>query len=240
MIILLIIFSAIIGSFLNMLIYRLPLMLSRENISPLNPKRSICPHCGHTLTLKDLVPIISFLSTKGKCRYCKNKINISYLLVEIISVISTIIIYYFIGLNYELLFFLTLNYALITLFFTDYKHQLLPDIITLPILWLGIIYHLIYGSLEVSVIGAILGYVSLWSVFWLFKLITKKEGMGYGDFKLFALIGAWFTWQALHLIILIAAILGIVYFMIFIRQKNTPFAFGTMLILAIPLYLLIL
>lgn len=231
-----VIISAIVGSFLNMLIYRLPQMMRGADISPLYPQRSICPHCGNTLKTRHLIPVLSYLFYKGKCNYCGNPIGISYLLVEIITIISSISLYMIVGLEYDLLFFLLLSYGLITLFFIDYKEQLLPDIITLPLLWLGLLYHLFFGDIYSSLLGAVVGYLSLWSIYWLFKLLRNKEGMGYGDFKLFALIGAWLGWQSLNYIALIAAVLGIIYFVVIVRDKHTPFAFGTHLILAMPLY----
>jgi leader peptidase (prepilin peptidase)/N-methyltransferase len=232
---LLIIFAAIIGSFLNMLIYRLPKMINGEEISPIYPQKSMCPKCKHSLSARDLLPIFSFLFSFGKCRYCHQKINPRYILVELISVISATILYLQIGFNIELIYFLALSFAFILLFFTDYETHILPDIITIPTLWLGLIYNLQFGNIESSIVGAVIGYVSLWSVFWAFKLIRGKEGMGYGDFKLFALIGGWFGWQVLPSVLLLAAIIGIVFFVIKIKDKNQEFAFGTSLILATPL-----
>jgi len=239
MIIIIIFFSAIFGSFLNMLIYRLPKMIMGENISPIYPQQSFCPKCKHTLSGKDLLAILSFLSSFGKCRYCKDKIKIRYFLVEIISVVSIITLYNIFGLSIDFYYFLPLTFGLITLFWIDFETKLLPDIITIPLVWLGLVYNMQFGDINSSIIGAIVGYLSLWSVFWLFKIIRGKEGLGYGDFKLFAVFGAWFGWQILNPILLIAAILGIIYYLIKIKNKNKEFAFGPLLITALPIILMV-
>lgn len=238
MIIIITLFAAIFGSFINMLIYRLPKMINGENISPIHPRQSFCPNCKHTLNGKDLAPILSFIFSLGKCRYCQQKIKIRYLLVEIISVASVIVLYNIFGLSTEFYYFLPLIMGLITLFWIDFETHLLPDIITIPLVWLGLIYNLQFGDIHSSIIGATIGYLSLWSVFWLFKIIRGKEGLGYGDFKLFAVFGAWFGWQILNPTLLIAAIIGIIYYIIKVRDKNQEFAFGTLLILALPITLI--
>jgi leader peptidase (prepilin peptidase)/N-methyltransferase len=225
-------FAAIIGSFLNMLIYRLPKMIQGEDVSPLYPQKSFCPHCKHSLNAKDLIPIVSFILCWGKCRYCNQAIYLRYLWTEMISVIVALLLYNTWGWTPQFGYFLILSLAFIILFWTDYETHLIPDIITIPVLWVGLVYHLQFGDIHASIIGAIVGYISLWSVFWIFKLLRNKEGMGYGDFKLFALIGAWFGWQVLPIILFIAAIIGILFFIVKIKDKEQEFAFGTSLILA--------
>ena len=233
-----IILAAIFGSFANMLIYRIPKMINGEQINPIYPQKSMCPKCKHSLSLADLVPIFSFLTSLGKCRYCLQKINKRYILVELLSVFSAVILTKIIGFNIELIYFLCLNYTLIILFWTDLETKILPDIFTIPMVWLGLIYNLQFGDINASIFGAIAGYLTLWSVFWLFKLLRNKDGMGYGDFKLFAVFGAWFGWQILNPIILVAAILAIIFYLIKIKDKNQEFAFGTWLIIALPLVLI--
>lgn len=241
-----IICSAIFGSFCNMLIYRLPKMLNGENISPIYPQKSMCPQCKHSLSARDLLPLLSFILSLGRCRYCHKKIKFRYFLVEVISVLASVMLFYKFGFSVEFGYFVLLSFAFILLFWIDYETHYLPDIITLPVLWLGLIYNLYFGNIEASIIGGVVGYLSLWSVFWAFKLLRNKEGMGYGDFKLFALIGAWFGWQVLPIVLLVASLIGIVFFIIKIKDNNQEFAFGTSLILAtivvniIPAQLLLL
>lgn len=235
MIFLLLVFGSIVGSFLNMLIYRLPL----AGLSIINPRRSFCPNCKTTLKTTDLLPIISFILLSGKCKYCHKNIKKSYLIVELIASFGSALLFYIIGLNLELVYFLLLFYALIVLFVIDSRHQILPDSITMPVLWLGILYNLQFGNLQNSILGAVFGYLSLWLVFWIFKIVRNKQGLGYGDFKLLALFGAWFGWQILPNTMLIASMLGMVFYLIKIKDKNQHFAFAPMMIIALLLSLLL-
>lgn len=180
-------FGLLIGSFLNVIISRLPLSIHGESISINHPKRSFCPHCKHTLKAIDLIPLMSFIYQWGKCRYCEQSISIRYPIVEAIAALMSVLIVNQFALSYQSIFYLLFAYGLIVLFVIDLEHQLLPDVITLPLLWLGLIFNISGGiKLVDSVIGAVAGYLILWSVYHLFKLLTKKEGMGYGDFKLLA------------------------------------------------------
>lgn len=227
----------LIGSFLNVVIARLPLSIQGEAISINHPKRSFCPHCKHSLKAIDLIPLLSFIYQRGKCRYCQQSIALRYPLVEVATALMSVLIVYQFGLSVQSLFYCLLAYGLLVLFVIDIEHQLLPDVITLPLLWLGLIFNINGGiALADSVIGAASGYLILWGVYHLFKLLTKKEGMGYGDFKLLAALGAWLGWQQLPLLIFVASLLGILYF-IFIKIKHNAsrqqaFAFGPFLIMA--------
>lgn len=244
------ILGLIIGSFLNVVIYRLPIMIERNwrqecaellqidqpktsKIFNLSLPRSHCPHCQHQLTILENIPLISYIWQRGKCTHCQNKINFSYPLVETISaILAMITAWHFEFLNWTLLAALALTWALIAASAIDIKHQILPDNITIPFLWLGLYCNLfgLYTNIESSVIGAIIGYLSLWSIYWIYKLITGKEGIGYGDFKLLAMLGAWLGWQALLPIILIASIvaatIGSILIFYYGKDKNIPIAFG--------------
>ena len=223
--------SLAIGSFLNVVVYRMPKMMEytwyhdcREfladevkNIKPktlaamtLSKPDSTCPHCGHKIRFYENIPVLGWLALKGKCSQCKNNISMRYPLVEAATAILSLIVAQHFGVTFECLLALILTWSLITLTLIDFDHMLLPDQITLPLLWLGLLINVsgTFTSLTDAVIGASVGYMSLFSVFWLFKLITGKEGMGYGDFKLFAVFGAWLGWQLLPLIILMASVVG--------------------------------
>lgn len=230
-------FGLLIGSFLNVIISRLPLSIHGESISINHPKRSFCPHCKHTLKAIDLIPLMSFIYQWGKCRYCEQSISIRYPIVEAIAALMSVLIVNQFALSYQSIFYLLFAYGLIVLFVIDLEHQLLPDVITLPLLWLGLIFNISGGiKLVDSVIGAVAGYLILWSVYHLFKLLTKKEGMGYGDFKLLAALGAWLGWQQLPALLLISSLLGIIYYLLMKIKNNTQtqqaFAFGPFLIMA--------
>lgn len=223
-----VILGLMVGSFLNVVIYRLPKMMEREwhnNCLELQGKdvpeqtkftlsipRSACPKCSHQITALENIPIFSYLLLGGKCKGCKSKISIRYPLVEALTGTLLGVVAYKFGYTYITLFAWLFSLALITLTFIDFDTQLLPDDITLPLLWLGLLFNLIGGfvDLKSAVLGAIAGYLILWSVYWLFKIVTKKEGMGYGDFKLLAAIGAWFGWQLIPAVILLSSILGTV------------------------------
>ena len=244
----------IIGSFLNVVIYRLPVMMQREwteqchefleleddhkktsdNPATLNLAKpdSHCPKCKHELTAFENIPILSYLLQAGKCRNCKAPISLRYPLIEAVTGIVTLLIAYQYGYSWLTLAILILTWSLIVLTMIDYDHQLLPDDITIPILWLGLIinYFGLITTLKAAVLGAVAGYLILWAVYWLFKILTGKEGMGQGDFKLLAALGAWMGWQALPQIILlsslIGALIGIGLILIKGRDKNIPIPFG--------------
>ncbi|PPD56874.1 MAG: prepilin peptidase [Methylotenera sp.] len=221
-----VIFGLLVGSFLNVVIHRLPKMMEREwhaNCLELQGKemleqtkytivtpRSACPKCGHLIGALENIPVISYLFLGGKCKGCKTKISLRYPLIEALTGALIGAAAYQFGYTYAALFAFIFIFALITLTFIDYDTQLLPDDITLPLLWLGLLFNLNGGftDLKSAVIGAMLGYLVLWSVYWLFKLIRGKEGMGYGDFKLLGAIGAWFGWQLLPAVILLSSVAG--------------------------------
>lgn len=255
--------SLLVGSFLNVVIYRLPIILKREWKSDcigflseqpesaefkkelddcskqeqetfnLSVPRSRCPSCGHQITALENIPVISWLVLRGKCSKCQSGISIRYPIIELTSALLSVLVAYYLGVQWFTLAALLLTWALITLTMIDFDTQLLPDNITLPFLWLGFFISLLSISdisLQDSVIGAMAGYLSLWSVYQLFKLITGKEGMGYGDFKLLAVLGAWLGWQALPLILflsaLVGAIVGISLILFMGRDKSIPIPFG--------------
>ncbi len=219
-----------VGSFLNVVAYRLPLMMERdwksecheflELESPTFDSRlasinlatptSACPNCGHNLRAWENIPVLSYLLLKAKCSSCKTGISAQYPIVEFLTGIASLTIAYKFGVTLQTVAALCLTWALIALTLIDLKKQLLPDSITMPLLWFGIFISLfnIFTDLKSSVIGAIAGYLILWSVFHLFKLITKKDGMGYGDFKLLSALGAWVGFSYLPQIILISSVVG--------------------------------
>ena len=248
-----VILGLMIGSFLNVVIHRLPKMMEREwhnnclelqgKEVPEQPKysivtpRSACPSCGHQITAMENIPIASYMMLGGKCKGCKAKISARYPLVEAITGALLGAVAYKYGYSYTTLFAWIFTLALIALTFIDFDTQLLPDDITLPLLWLGLLFNLNSGfsDLKSAVIGAILGYLILWSVYWLFKLVTGKEGMGYGDFKLLAAIGAWFGWQIIPAVILLSSVVGAVMGIALIafkgKGRNTAIPFGPFLAL---------
>jgi leader peptidase (prepilin peptidase)/N-methyltransferase len=243
-----------IGSFLNVVIHRLPRMLERgwaEQCAELrgeeSPKaplynlavpRSQCPACGHQITVLENVPIASFLALGGKCSSCGKPISARYPLVEALGgALAAAAIWRF-GATWQGLAACVLLWSLIALTFIDFDTQLLPDGLTLPLLWGGLVVNLfeLFVPLRTSVIGAIAGYLALWIVYWLFKLIRGKEGMGYGDFKLLAALGAWMGWQMLPFIVLLSSVVGAVIGIMLIvfkgRDHNIPLAFGPYLAIA--------
>ena len=223
-----VILGLMVGSFLNVAIHRLPKMMEREwhnNCLELQGKdvpeqskytivtpRSACPKCGHNIGAMENIPIISYLMLGGKCKGCKTGISMRYPLIEALTGALIGAVAYKYGYTYTTLFAWIYVLALITLTFIDLDTQLLPDDITLPLLWLGLLFNLNMGftDLKSAVIGAMLGYLILWVVYWAFKLVTGKEGMGYGDFKLLGAIGAWFGWQLLPAVILLSSVVGAV------------------------------
>ncbi len=223
-----------IGSFLNVIIYRLPININgNKNINLISPARSFCPHCKQTLSALELIPIFSFLWQKGKCKYCQMAISWYYPLIETISTLVSVLIILYFGLTIQAGLYLLLVYLLIALFIIDIKNQLLPDLLTLPLMWVGFLYQMQFGDLSAGVIGAMSGYLLLWSLYWAFKLLRNKEGMGYGDFKLTAALGAWLGWQQLPYLLLLASLFAIGYFLLATQYKtNQAFAFGPFLISA--------
>ncbi len=245
-----------IGSFLNVVIHRLPKMMEQEwraqcidvlgidvpgleavpgsagRHYSLSRPRSECPHCGHVISPVENIPVVSFLWQRGRCRACHRPISWRYPTVEISSAVLVTAVAWHFGCGFQALAASVLTLALLCLAFIDLDTQYLPDSITLPILWLGIACNLygVFTPLEASVIGAIAGYLCLWLVYHAFKLLTKKEGMGHGDFKLLALLGAWMGWQALPAIVILSSLLGSIVGIGLIvmrgRDKNLPMPFG--------------
>ena len=237
-----------IGSFLNVVIHRLPIMMEREwqtqcaelraeiqEEQPalnLSKPRSRCPDCGHQITALENIPVFSYLFLRGRCSACGKGISFRYPLIELLTgALSAYAAWHF-GFGWPALGALIIIWSLVALAAIDFDTQLLPDAITLPLLWAGLAFNLsaTMTDLPSSVIGAMVGYLALWSVFWLFKLATGKEGMGYGDFKLLAALGAWLGWQMLPVIILLSSIVGAfvgIGLIVFARHgRNNPIPFG--------------
>jgi len=247
----------LVGSFLNVVVYRLPIMLQNswrqeclafleqedsQATSPevfnLSQPRSRCPSCGHQINALENIPVISYLFLRGRCKNCKEPISIRYPIVEFVTAILSILIAIQFGLSIQMGVALLFTWSLICLTLIDIDTQLLPDSITLPLLWLALFASLfnVFVTPQTALIGAIAGYLSLWAVFWLFKLITGKEGMGYGDFKLLAAIGALLGWTMLPLVIMLSAFVGAAIGLTLIiikgRDKNIPIPFGPYLSVA--------
>lgn len=245
------ILGLLVGSFLNVVIYRLPLQLAASwrrdsedflGIQPdaeAMPERlnvvfpaSHCPQCGAPVSALHNIPLLSYLLLRGRCAHCRASISLQYPLVELASGLLTLLVVYQFGLTATAALALLFSWSLLALTGIDFNEQLLPDGITLLLLWLGLLANLngLFTSLDSAVIGAVAGYLSLWSVFWLFKLITGKEGMGHGDFKLLAALGAWLGWQQLLLIILLSSLVGAVVGLLMIlllgRDRQIPIPFG--------------
>lgn len=252
----------LVGSFLNVVVYRFPIMLQRDwkqqcceyleiedpkpadDADPLSWEKftlatpdSHCPNCGHKIKPWENIPVISYLALGGKCSGCKVKISMRYPSVEFINGVLSGLVAATFGPTWLTLALLLFTWALVVLTLIDFDHQLLPDDITYPMLWLGLAvnaFDLGMGvSIYDSVLGAIVGYLSLWIFYWAFKILTGKEGMGYGDFKLLAALGAWMGWQSLLPIIilssLVGAVFGIVGIMIMGRDRSAPMPFGPFL-----------
>lgn len=237
-----------VGSFLNVVIYRLPIIMEREwqaqcaelrheTPSPaealtLATPRSRCPHCGHAIGALENIPVISYLLLRGRCRGCSAAISIRYPLIEALTALLFGLAAWKLGPSAAAAGALVFIAAAIALTFIDVDKQLLPDDITLPLLWAGLLFNLfgVFTDLRSAVVGAMAGYLALWFVYWGFKLATGKEGMGYGDFKLLAAIGAWLGWQVLPLTILLSslvgAIVGIVLIVLARHGRNVPIPFG--------------
>jgi len=256
------ILGLLIGSFLNVVIYRLPIMMDRawhnecaESLPEANLSiqtevfnlalpRSACPHCHHVIGAMENIPILSWLFQRGRCKHCQSTISARYPIIEGLTALLSLAVAWFIPFGWPVLYALIFTWSLIALTFIDLDTMLLPDHITLPLLWLGLLVNLsgTFVTLESAVLGAVFGYLSLWSIYWCFKLVTGKEGMGYGDFKLFAGLGAWFGWQGLPLIILLSSVVGAVVGLILMalsrQQESQPFPFGPYLAAAGWAYLL--
>ncbi|MFT3759402.1 prepilin peptidase [Thauera sp.] len=237
-----------VGSFLNVVIHRLPVMMEREwhaqaaelrgEPAPaaerfnLATPRSRCPHCGHLIGAFENIPIVSYLALRGRCRHCGAGISKRYPIVEAFTAVLSGYAAWHYGFGLSALGALLFIWAMVALAFIDLDTQLLPDELTLPLLWLGLSFNLgaTYTDLPSAVIGAMAGYLALWSVYWAFKLLTGKEGMGYGDFKLLAAIGAWLGWQVLPLTILfsslVGAVIGIALIVLARRGRDIPIPFG--------------
>ena len=246
-------FGLVIGSFLNVVIYRLPIMMETEWTqqcqelleieSPESEKSDLprfnlaipnshCPKCKHEISALENIPVLSWLLQGGKCRHCTSSISPRYPIIEMFTGLISALVAYKYGYTWLTPAILLLCWSLVVLTMIDFDHQLLPDDITLPLLWLGLLVNSMgmITTLESAVWGAIGGYGILWGVYWLFKLLTGKEGMGYGDFKLLGALGAWMGWQVLPMIILLSslvgAIVGISLIVILGRDKNVPIPFG--------------
>jgi leader peptidase (prepilin peptidase)/N-methyltransferase len=209
-----------------------------KNIFNIVTPRSRCPACNHQIKAIENIPVISYLFLKGKCSQCSKRISIRYPLIELTSAILVTIVAYYFGVSLQALFAIFLTWALIALSMIDFDHQLLPDDITLPFLWLGIALNLfnVFTDINSSVLGAIFGYGILWFVYISFKIITGKEGMGHGDFKLLAALGAWFGWQSLPLIIILSSVvgatIGISLILFKSHKRNSQIPFGPYLAIA--------
>ena len=257
------ILGLLIGSFLNVVAYRLPLMMERdwrrqcEELGSEEPSgnpealpepfdlwqpRSACPGCSAPVAAYDNLPVLSFLLLRGRCRHCARPIGLRYPIVEASAAVLAVVVAWVFGPSWQALAALLVSWTLLALSIIDIDRYLLPDSMTLPLMWGGLLASLIvvdgvplFVGVRSSVIGAAVGYVSLWSVYQIFKLLTGKEGMGYGDFKLLAALGAWLGWQQLPLVILLSAGAGAVIgtvLLIFGRSRNAPIPFGPYLAIA--------
>jgi leader peptidase (prepilin peptidase)/N-methyltransferase len=247
------ILGLLVGSFLNVVIYRLPRMLEQEwqvqcaelrgeSVSDA-PKFNIvvpgstCPSCGHRITALENIPLVSWMALGGKCSSCRRQIPIRYPLVEVLTGVTTALMAWRFGFGAAAFGAWLLTWSLLALTFIDLDTQLLPDSITLPLLWAGLGFNLFgtFTDLASAVVGAMAGYLILWVVYWLFKLVTGKEGMGYGDFKLLAAIGAWLGWKLLPSVLLLSAgagaLVGIALIALARHNRNKPIPFGPYLAL---------
>lgn len=239
--------SLLIGSFLNVVIYRLPKILQKdwrrqcyeflETKVPANEEheldttllqelftdRSHCLHCKKTIHFYDNIPLLSYLILGGKCRACKKSISIQYPIVEGLSALLCVLVAYNFGVTWQTVAGCFLTYVLIVQSTIDFRHTIIPDEITLPMIWIGLLLSIngIFVDPQASIIGAVSGYLFLWIIYWCFYLLTKKEGMGYGDFKLLAMLGAWLGWEMIPFIILCSSILGsVIGVSLFISKKK--------------------
>ena len=258
------ILGLLVGSFLNVVIYRLPVIFkrewridcctyleekydakiqldsSKEPAEPFNLVKpdSTCPHCSHKIRAWENIPVISYIFLKAKCSNCKTSISFRYPFIELLSAVLAAFCAWHFGYSLAAAGAIILTWALIALALIDFDTQYLPDQITLPLLWLGLLLNLnnTFTDINSALVGAIAGYLALWSVHHLFKLIMKKEGMGYGDFKLLALLGAWMGWQYLPMIVilssLVGSIIGISLILLKKHQREIPIPFGPYLAIA--------
>lgn len=255
------VFALVVGSFLNVVIYRLPVMMERDwrdqcveltdmpdGLPPeardgkrfdLVVPRSRCRNCGHGITALQNIPVISYLVLGGKCANCRRPISARYPIVEAVTGVLCAVVAWHFGFGWEAAMGVLLTLFLIPVTMIDYDHQLIPDSTVLPLVWIGLLMSLchplagadtLFISPQNAIIGAVAGYLSLWSVYWLFKLATGKEGMGFGDFKLLAALGAWLGWQQLPIIILMSAVVGAIVGIALIvfrgRDRQIPIPFG--------------
>lgn len=249
--------SLLVGSFLNVVIYRLPIMLEREWVrqcketlsappselpdEPFNlmVPRSRCPSCGKQITALQNIPVLSYLLLRGKCANCQSTISLRYPLIEFFTALLTAMVAWRFGFGWEALAAILLTWSFIAISVIDFDHHIIPDSISLPLVWVGLalsLFHpvanaeVLFIEPKTAIIGALAGYLSLWSVYQLFKMLTGKEGMGYGDFKMLAVVGAWLGWQMILPVILFSAIVGAVTGIMLIviqgRDRSTPIPFG--------------
>ncbi len=234
--------GALWGSFANVCIYRLP--LERGVVSG----RSFCPKCNKTITWKDNIPIISFLFLKGKCRNCNKKISSQYLTVEAISILLFLIIYYLYGISITTLLLMILGLSFLIIFFIDFKHYIIPNVLTFSMMLLGFIksfvpdLHPMFPNYLNSLIGGIFGYGIIWSIIFFYKQVRKKEGMGLGDAKLLSAIGFWFGWFSIPFVIFLSSIIALLSVTPSLINKSKKFSsqipFGPYIILATLIYLI--
>lgn len=253
--------SLLIGSFLNVVILRLParmrydwqcqcqelladvdgspsIAIQTEKPPSLGFDRSHCPKCGHQIRAWENIPVISYLILGGRCSSCRTRISLQYPAVELLTAVLSGVVAWHFGFSLTAFAAIALTWCLVALSGIDFRDQLLPDVIVLPLMWAGLLLNTqgLFTDLTSAVIGAVAGYLTLWTVYWIFKLLTKKEGMGYGDFKLLAAFGAWLGWQQLPLIILLSAfagaVVGIALIVIRGRDRNIPMPFGPFLAIA--------
>ena len=250
-------FALVIGSFLNVVIYRLPLMMQREwraqceelqsSPAPNLPEgpfnlivpRSRCPSCGKAITAWQNIPVLSYLLLGAQCANCRSSISVRYPIVEMLTAVLAAICAWHFGFGLEALMAIALSCVLVAISLIDVDHQIIPDSIAIPLLWVGLLmslFHPVAGAETLfiapqnAIIGTVAGYLSLWSVYQVFKMVTGKEGMGYGDFKLLAALGAWLGWEALPTIILLSALVGSVIGIAMIvfrgRDRKLPIPYG--------------
>lgn len=248
--------SLMVGSFLNVVIYRLPIMMERgwkqefqsyfhpdesvEHQAPFNLVKpdSTCPQCKHKIRAWENIPLLSWLWLRGKCSSCKTPISIRYPSVELLTGLLSLMVAWHFGFGAQAFAGVVFTWCLVAMTFIDLDKMLLPDQITLPLMWLGLLLSIdpVFVSASDAIIGAAAGYLSLWSIYWAFKLLTDKEGMGYGDFKLLAALGAWLGWQQLPIVILLSsfvgAVIGITYLSIKSKDQSQPIPFGPYLAIA--------
>lgn len=247
------ILGLVVGSFLNVVIHRLPLMMEREwmeqyqelagepdhnTVKEEKPPISLvtpgsqCPHCGHHIRAWENIPVISYLLLQGRCSNCHATISVRYPIVELVTGLLSAVVAWHFGFGWQAVAAMSLTWSLIALSAIDIDHQLLPDAITLPLLWAGLTISLfpVFIDSQASISGALAGYLCLWVIYHLFKLVTGKEGMGYGDFKLLAALGAWMGWGALPIVVLLSsvvgAIAGITMIVVRGRDRQVPIPFG--------------